>query len=224
MNALSLWQSVASDEPHEEAADWPAWLGARPLPQAVETPGGAIALPLMDVRLVPIEKVRANTWNPNHVAPHNMDLLEESIRSNGFLYAVSVIYDAADDMLDIVDGFHRYLVWRDRFQASVVPVTFPTTYDIAQRMEATVQLNRARGVHQVELMGDLVRALIQQGVPDEEIALKLGMEAEEVYRLKQITGIAELFKHQIYSTSWEMVEVDEEQEKENGATASDAEE
>ncbi len=189
--------------------DWPAWLGPRPQPQIVQTARGPVALPLLDVRLVPIEKVRANSYNPNHVAQHNMDLLEESIRSNGFLYAVSVIYDPADDMLDIIDGFHRYLIWRDRLQADVVPVTFPTAYDIAQRMEATVQLNRARGVHQVELMADLVQALVKQGVEDEEIATKLGMEAEEVYRLKQITGIAELFKNQIYSRAWEMAEITE---------------
>jgi hypothetical protein len=74
-------------------------------------------------------------------------------------------------------------------------------------MAATVQFNRARGVHQVELMGDLVQALVQQGVDDEDIAQRLGMEAEEVFRLKQITGIAELFKNQLYSKAWEMQEV-----------------
>jgi hypothetical protein len=73
-------------------------------------------------------------------------------------------------------------------------------------MEATVQFNRARGVHQVELMGDLVKALVEQGVPDSDIAVKLGMEEEEVYRLKQITGFAELFKNQAYSRAWEMQE------------------
>lgn len=76
-------------------------------------------------------------------------------------------------------------------------------------MAATVQFNRARGVHQVELMGDLVRALIEQGASDEEISKHLGMEMEEVYRLKQITGIAELFKNQPYSKAWEMVEVED---------------
>jgi transcription initiation factor IIE alpha subunit len=77
-------------------------------------------------------------------------------------------------------------------------------------MAATVQFNRARGVHQVELMGDLVKALTEQGLDDEEISKQLGMEIEEVFRLKQITGIAELFKNQIYSKSWEMQEVIED--------------
>ena len=72
-----------------------------------------------------------------------------------------------------------------------------------------MQFNRARGVHQVELMGDLVAALAKQGVADDEIAVKLGMELEEVLRLKQVTGIAELFKNQQFSSSWEMVEVEE---------------
>ena len=95
-----------------------------------------------------------------------------------------------------------------KFQAKRIPIIV-LDHDITKRMEATVQFNRARGVHQVELMGDLVQALIEQGVPDEEVAQKLGMEIEEVFRLKQITGIAELFKKQIYSKSWEMTEVDE---------------
>ena len=77
-------------------------------------------------------------------------------------------------------------------------------------MAATVQFNRARGVHQVELMGELVRELCEKGLEDEKIAQSLGMEEEEVFRLKQITGIAEIFKNKAYSKSWEMLEVDDE--------------
>lgn len=80
--------------------------------------------------------------------------------------------------------------------------------DISNRMMATVQFNRARGVHQVELMSDLVKALIDQGVTDEKISKGLGMEMEEVYRLKQVTGVAELFKNQLYSPAWEMRDMD----------------
>ena len=76
-------------------------------------------------------------------------------------------------------------------------------------MASTVQFNRARGVHQVDLMGELVQSLLNQGASDEEIAKHLGMEMEEVFRLKQITGIAEIFKNQTYSKSWEMMEVNE---------------
>ena len=77
-------------------------------------------------------------------------------------------------------------------------------------MAATVQFNRARGVHQVEMMGDLVKALIDQGLGEDEIAKQLGMQAEEVYRLKQITGVAELFKKQLYSPAWEMKDMEEQ--------------
>ena len=78
-----------------------------------------------------------------------------------------------------------------------------------EREKNVVQFNRARGVHQVDLMGDLVQKLVGQGEPDDEIAKRLGMDIEEVYRLKQVTGIAELFKNQTYSKSWEMVEVED---------------
>lgn len=178
----------------------------------IATKKGPIALPLLDIRIVDIDQVQANTWNPNHVAPHNMALLEESILSNGFCFAVVTVYDPESDRYIIVDGFHRYLIFRDYFQAQQLPIIV-LQQDVAHRMEATVQFNRARGVHQVEMMGDLVQALVQQGVDDGEIATKLGMEIEEVFRLKQITGIAELFKHQIYSRAWEMADVSESEEE-----------
>jgi ParB-like chromosome segregation protein Spo0J len=152
--------------------------------------------------------VQANNYNPNAVASNNMALLEESILSNGFCFAVVTVWDPESEKYIIVDGFHRYLIFKEYLQAEELPIIV-LEHDITQRMAATVQFNRARGVHQVELMGDLVQALVEQGVPDEEIAEKLGMETEEVFRLKQITGIAELFKNQLYSKSWVMQEVDE---------------
>lgn len=176
--------------------------------RTIKTKKGKINLPCLDVQIVPIDQLQANNYNPNAVSSQNMALLEESIISNGFCFAVVTIWDPDLEKYIIVDGFHRYLIFRDYLEANEIPVIV-LKHDIAQRMSATVQFNRARGVHQVELMGDLVQALVNQGVEDEEIAQKLGMEAEEVYRLKQITGIAELFKNQIYSKAWEMVEVDE---------------
>lgn len=172
----------------------------------IKTKKGEIKLPCLQVQVVPINQVQANNYNPNAVASNNMELLEESILSNGFCFAVVTVWDPDIEKYIIVDGFHRYQIFRDRLQATEIPIIC-LEHDIAQRMEATVQFNRARGVHQVELMGDLVQALVEQGVPDEDIAQKLGMEIEEIFRLKQITGIAELFKNQIYSKSWEMMEV-----------------
>ncbi|MCK9324471.1 MAG: ParB/RepB/Spo0J family partition protein [Bacteroidales bacterium] len=174
----------------------------------IETKKGPVKLPLLGVRVVDIDQVQANTYNPNAVASNNMALLEESILSNGFCFAVVTIWDADIEKYIIIDGFHRYLIFRDWLEAKEIPIIV-LDHDISQRMAATVQFNRARGVHQVELMGELVRALVEQGVDDGEIAQRLGMELEEVFRLKQITGIAELFKRQIYSKAWEMIEVDE---------------
>jgi ParB-like chromosome segregation protein Spo0J len=174
----------------------------------IKTKKGDVKLPLLDVRIVDINQVQANTYNPNNVSSQNMALLEESILSNGFCFAVVTVWDPDIEKYIIVDGFHRYLIFRDYLEAKELPIIV-LEHDISQRMAATVQFNRARGVHQVELMGDLVQALVQQGVDDADIAQRLGMEIEEVFRLKQITGIAELFKNQIYSKAWEMVEVDD---------------
>jgi len=172
----------------------------------IESRKGPIKLPCLDVRVVDIEKVQANNYNPNAVASNNMALLEESILANGFCFPVVTVWDPDSEKYIIVDGFHRYQIFRDYLGATQLPVII-LEHDISQRMAATVQFNRARGVHQVELMGDLVQALVQQGVDDSDIAKQLGMELEEVFRLKQITGIAELFKNQLYSKSWEMIEV-----------------
>lgn len=172
----------------------------------IATKKGDIKLPCLNVQIVPIDQVQANTYNPNNVSSQNMALLEESILSNGFCFAVVTVWDPDLEKYIIVDGFHRYLIFRDWLEAKELPIIV-LEHDISQRMAATVQFNRARGVHQVELMGDLVQALVEQGLEDDEIAQKLGMEIEEVFRLKQITGIAELFKNQIYSKSWEMMEV-----------------
>lgn len=167
---------------------------------------GKIKLPCMNPVIVPIEKVVANNYNPNHVSDSNMQLLLQSIIDNGFCFPVVTIYDDVLDKYIVVDGFHRYIIFRDYLEASSLPVII-LQHTLAQRMAATVQFNRARGVHQVELMGDLVQALVEQGMEDEEISQHLGMDVEEVYRLKQITGIADLFKNQVYSKSWHMEEV-----------------
>jgi len=174
----------------------------------LESNRGPVPLPCMEVVLVPAEKVRANNYNPNNVPKNNMELLLQSIIDNGFCFPIVTIYDEEVDEYVIIDGFHRYTILKDWLEIQEIPVVV-LKHDVKKRMAATIQFNRARGVHQVELMGDLVQALVQQGMSDEDIGKHLGMELEEVYRLKQITGIAELFKNQTYSKSWEMMEVEE---------------
>lgn len=172
----------------------------------LKTKKGYIALPVMCPILVPRELVQANNYNPNNVPRNNMELLETSIINNGFCFAIVTVWDEELKKFVIVDGFHRDNILKKWLEAEEIPIIV-LDHDIKKRMEATVQFNRARGVHQVELMGDLVKALIDQGATDEEISKQLGMEMEEVFRLKQITGIAELFKNQIYSKSWVIEEV-----------------
>lgn len=177
--------------------------------QSIKSKKGNIHLPCMSVQLVPTEQVQANNYNPNAVSRHNMLLLQESVLSNGFCFPIVTIWDDDLEKYVIIDGFHRYTILKDYLECELIPIVV-LEHDITKRMEATVQFNRARGVHQVELMGDLVASLVKQGVPEDEIAQKLGMELEEVLRLKQVTGIAEIFKNQPYSMSWEMVEVNED--------------
>ena len=185
-------------------------LGTYEIPDApiIKTEKGDLKLPALTTILVPIELVQANNYNPNHVDDSNMKLLELSILQNGFAFPVVTVWDPDIEKFVIVDGFHRYQIMKYYLKAKNLPIVV-LEHDISKRLSATVQFNRARGVHQVDLMGDLVKSLFEQGQDDEEIAKQLGMDIEEVFRLKQITGIAELFKNQIYSKSWVIEEVAE---------------
>lgn len=176
----------------------------------MQTEKGIIKLPCLDAILVPTDKVIANDYNPNYVSDRNMALLLLSIKDNGFCFPVVTSYDKPTDLYVVIDGFHRHYIFKEVLKAKEIPVVV-LDIEPSQRMKATIQFNRARGVHQVEGMSELVRRLIGYGINDEEIAKGLGMDLEEVYRLKQITGIAELFKNQSYSRSWEMQEVDEDE-------------
>lgn len=177
--------------------------------QVLKTKKGSIPLPCMTPIIVPIEKVHCNDYNPNHVPKRKMELLEESIELNGFCFPVVCVYDEDHEgEYTIVDGFHRYTIFKDYLGATEIPIVINARSNPADRMSATVQFNRARGVHGVEEMSDLVLKMLQQGCEEDEIAKELGMELEEVFRLKQVSGIAEIFKNQDYSKSWEMEDVE----------------
>ncbi len=180
------------------------------IPEApeIKTSKGMLKLPALCAVMVPADMVQANNYNPNHVDDNNMRLLERSILENGFTFPIVTVYDEDIEKFVIVDGFHRYEILTSYLHCKELPIVV-LQQDISQRLAATVQFNRARGVHQVDLMGDLVKSLFEQGQDDDEIAKQLGMDVEEVFRLKQVTGIAEIFKNQTYSRSWEMQEVQE---------------
>lgn len=177
-------------------------------PKVKMSNGKELLLPVFTPILVPVEAIVANNYNPNHVDKQNMELLKTSILDNGFAFAIVTIWDDEQEKFVIVDGFHRFQILSELLGCQEIPIIV-LDQNMVSRMSATVQFNRARGTHQVELMGDLVRSLFEQGADDEEIAKNLGMELEEVFRLKQITGIAYLFRNQPYSKSWEMEDVDD---------------
>lgn len=151
--------------------------------------------------------IEANAYNPNIIAPAERKLLVQSLECDGFTQPVVV--SESNDKNIVVDGFHRYQVAmsvtsiRERLKGYVpVSVMRSDRQGVKERMSATVRHNRARGKHQIVSMSDIVRDLSRMGWSDEEIGEELGMDKDEVLRLKQITGLAELFEHETFSEAW----------------------
>ena len=163
--------------------------------------------PVYNVLRVPIDKVAANDYNPNSVAPPEMALLEISIWEDGFTQPVVTVYDSDNDEYVVVDGFHRYLTCRDservrdREQGTIPIVVIDK--QMGERMASTIRHNRARGTHNVELMSTIVNELVEMGKGDAWICKHIGMSVDELLRLKQITGVAALFANRDFSESWE---------------------
>lgn len=166
--------------------------------------------PVYNVIAVPIDKVVANDYNPNAVAPPEMELLETSIWEDGYTQPVVVCYDDANDKYVVVDGFHRYLTLKnskrifERENGMLPVVVLDKTMD--NRMASTIRHNRARGTHNIELMSSIVAELVEMGKGDRWICQHIGMSADELLRLKQITGLAALFQNREFSQSWEAEE------------------
>lgn len=166
--------------------------------------------PVYGVRAVPIEKIRANEYNPNSVAPPEMKLLYDSIKEDGYTMPIVCYYNAESDIYEIVDGFHRYrtmLEHKDIYEREngCLPVSV-IDKPIDERMASTIRHNRARGAHDVDLMSNIVAELHNIGRSDTWIAKHLGMDVDEITRLKQITGLAEIFKNNDFSKSWKVEE------------------
>lgn len=163
--------------------------------------------PVYNVKAVPIDKIRANSYNPNAVAPPEMKLLEISIWEDGYTMPIVCYHLPEEDAYEIVDGFHRYTIMQkskrifDR-EKGVLPVVV-IEKDLSNRMASTIRHNRARGSHDVDLMVNIVSELTKAGMGDAWIMKHIGMDADEILRLKQLSGLAELFKNKEFSTSWE---------------------
>jgi len=163
--------------------------------------------PVYNVRSVPIEKVTANDYNPNAVAPPEMALLETSIWEDGFTQPVVTVHDAETDTYVVVDGFHRYLTLRDsprirEREQGMLPVVI-LDKSMSDRMASTIRHNRARGTHNIELMSQIVTELVEMGKGDRWICQHIGMSPDELLRMKQITGLASLFTTREFSEAWE---------------------
>ncbi|WP_288074299.1 ParB/RepB/Spo0J family partition protein [Pseudomonas sp.] len=158
--------------------------------------------PVNAVRWVPVELVRANDYNPNSVAKPEMDLLRRSIEADG--YTQPIVVWECDGGYEVIDGFHRHLVGKEMglSHLPVVVVNREST-DRNDRIASTIRHNRARGKHRISSMSDIVVELSRRNWNDEKIARELGMDADEVLRLKQISGLAELFESEDFSEAWE---------------------
>lgn len=161
--------------------------------------------PVYNVIAVPLEKIRANSYNPNAVAPPEMKLLETSIWEDGYTMPVVAYYIPEEDIYEIVDGYHRYTTLKtsDRIRErenGLLPVVV-IQKDESNRMASTIRHNRARGSHSIELMSNIVAELVESGMSDAWILKHIGMDKDELLRLKQVTGLAALFADKEFSKS-----------------------
>lgn len=169
---------------------------------------------------IPNKEVVSNDYNPNSVAPPEMELLKRSILEDG--YTQPIVGWAKEGHTEVVDGFHRNRVGKECFEVTervhgYLPVAHINAdrQDKSDRIAATIRHNRARGKHKVEAMSDIVIELKRRNWSDEKIAQQLGMDADEVLRLCQITGLAEMFSDAEFSEAWDLdtVEAPEELEE-----------
>lgn len=166
--------------------------------------------PVDYVRWVPMGTVQANSYNPNKVAPPEMELLRLSIDADGMTQPI--VSNLEDDHLEVIDGFHRNRVGkeypdiRDRLHGYLPVVQIRSDrVDQGDRMASTIRHNRARGKHTVIAMSDIVLDLKRRNWTDKKIGKELGMDPDEVLRLAQITGLAEAFADHEFTEAWEAV-------------------
>lgn len=164
--------------------------------------------PVDCVQWVKSDLVIANDYNPNTVAPPEMELLHTSIQEDGYTQPI-VVYQH-DGIYEVVDGFHRNRVGKECKDITerihgYLPVTIINDgrHDKADRIASTIRHNRARGKHRVDAMSNIVLDLRKRNWSDKKIAKELGMDADEVLRLAQITGLAEMFSDREFSEAWE---------------------
>ncbi len=168
--------------------------------------------PVYGMIAVPVEKIEPNAYNPNSVAPPELKLLYDSIKQDRYTMPVVCYHDKERDVYILVDGFHRYRVMLDHpdiyeREQGLLPVTV-IDKPLDHRMASTIRHNRARGSHNVDLMSNIIKELHELGRSDAWISKHLGMDRDEILRLKQITGLAALFAEVDFGRAWIPVEVE----------------
>ena len=175
--------------------------------------------PVLAIQLIKAEEIVANSYNPNTVAPPEMELLRISISEDGMTQPV-VTWKEEDKPFEVVDGFHRHRTCSEDEEIKeslrgYLPIVIVNEdrNDLSDRMASTIRHNRARGKHKVDAMSDIIVELKRRNKTNVWIAKHLGMSEDEVLRLQQITGLAELFSDKEFSMAWERkdaIEIEEE--------------
>lgn len=195
---MTVWVDTAED-----------WLRVRETLEPVYVTSktrGKVLVPCANTILIRTALVVGNTYNPNCVPHDKFNGLVYSVTTYGFLFPVIAVFDEETGLFVIVDGFHRRLLAGDEWlDLDYIPVAV-LSIEMAARMAATWALNKFKGSHAVDLDAELIRKLIEQGLADEDIAARLGIDLDTVHRYKQVTGVAALFRGTEYSRAWEMVE------------------
>jgi len=161
--------------------------------------------PVENIKWVKQDEVEGNDYNPNQVATPEMELLHKSIKEDGYTQPI-VTYETEPGRYEVVDGEHRSIIGkeyddiRERLRDHV-PVTV-INKPKEKRMGSTIRHNRARGTHQIRDMSEIVVELFDQGWDDDRIMEELGMERDEVLRLKQVSGLKKAFSDHEFSQSW----------------------
>lgn len=163
---------------------------------------------------VPVDNVQANSYNPNSIAKPEMDLLEVSIMEDGYTQPVVTWLDG--EQREVVDGYHRSIICRtsevvgERVMHYLPVVTAnESRTDKGDRIASTIRHNRARGKHRIDSMSEIIVDLKRRNWSDQKIARELGMDADEILRLSQISGLAEMFADKEFSEAWEVDKIDE---------------
>ena len=162
--------------------------------------------PVSCVKWIEANKVKANAYNPNKVAPPEMQLLYKSIKEDGYTQPIVAFFDKQENKYIVVDGFHRNRIAKEyddikkRTKGFLPIVVIEKT--LKERMASTIRHNRARGTHGIQSMSEIVEELYFMGWSDKKIGENLGMDRDEVLRLKQFTGLGNLFRNKDFSKSW----------------------